>query len=435
MSGDDFRGDPDYQEAKRIARQGDADARCRLAGRQDLRPELLYYLSNDPDPAVRRVIAGNETTPDKAHLLLVEDEDAEVRADLAGTVGRLTPDLSGSQRERVREMAGRVMLRLAEDQIPRVRQVLAEAIKDVPEAPRDVVLRLAGDSELSVSGPVLERSPVLTDEDLLAIIKSPPVRGALAAIARRSTVVERVADALAATDDRQAVGDLLRNPSAQLREDTLDVLVERAAEVPEWQEPLVERPDLPPGASLRLAEFVADDLLRRLSDRGDLSDSVTTRLQEAVRRRLRRPGPQEAEKERAEPRGMQRRRTVVEEVGPEWERRLEAGVKEASRLYAADRLTPKTLRKAIEEGDEYLAIGCLAVMSHLGPRRAAAVVSSANPKAITALCWKAQLPARLAGEVQLRLGHVVPDDVLRPAGDGNYSLSPDEMEWQLGTFG
>jgi len=52
-----------YEEAKELARHKDPAVRRILAARPDLRPEILYYLAEDPHPDVRRQIAANQATP------------------------------------------------------------------------------------------------------------------------------------------------------------------------------------------------------------------------------------------------------------------------------------------------------------------------------------------------------------------------------------
>jgi uncharacterized protein (DUF2336 family) len=58
--------------------------------------------------------------------------------------------------------------------------VLSEALKDIANAPSDVVKQLAMDPEIDVTGPILEFSPILTDEDLLEIIHAGPAGAAYA---------------------------------------------------------------------------------------------------------------------------------------------------------------------------------------------------------------------------------------------------------------
>jgi len=52
----------------------------------------------------------------------------------------------------------------------RVRISLAEAVKNLPDGPRDIVLRLAHDPAVMVCEPVILFSPMLTEEDLVALI-------------------------------------------------------------------------------------------------------------------------------------------------------------------------------------------------------------------------------------------------------------------------
>ena len=41
-----------YDEEKQLAHDGDVAARARLAARNDVRPEILYFLAEDPAPEV-----------------------------------------------------------------------------------------------------------------------------------------------------------------------------------------------------------------------------------------------------------------------------------------------------------------------------------------------------------------------------------------------
>lgn len=92
--------------------------------------------------------------------------------------------------------------------------------------------------------PVLEYSPLLSDEDLLEIIGRNPIRGTLAAIARRQNVSEPVTEAIVESPDRDAVTALLANPSAQIREETLDRIIDAAPDQEPWHTPLVHRGEL-----------------------------------------------------------------------------------------------------------------------------------------------------------------------------------------------
>lgn len=62
------------------------------------------------------------------------------------------------------------------------------------------------------------------------------------------------------------------------------------------------------------------------------------------------------------------------------------------------------------------------------------ILGSGNAKALTALAWKASLPASFAARLQLKIGGIMPAELLQGRAGQGYPLSPEEMEWQLEPF-
>ena len=273
-------------DAARILDDGPAEARRALAGDAQAPPEALYYLMGDADPEVRRAVAANPATPHHSFAVLAADGEEEVRLALAGRLSILAPGLPAPQQDRLAQMAWAALAKLAADAAEEIRATIAEAVKDLPAAPREMVLALAHDRDMRVAGPVLRLSTMLTEEDLLGLVAAPPMAATLSAIARRPEISETVADALVGTGDVSAIGALLGNRTAAIRESTLDALVVQAAEVTAWQEPLVRRPALPPRAAVALAGFVAEHLLAPLAERTDLPAEAAAQLRAAVATRL-----------------------------------------------------------------------------------------------------------------------------------------------------
>ena len=211
-----------YEESRELALHDDSAVRRKLAERSDVQPEVLYYLADDPDPGVRGAIARNEAAPTQVDLRLINDDDESVRLGLADKIARLAPGLTPDEQNQVRARTYEALETLVLDQATRVRQVLSDILKDMTDAPHEIIGTLARDVEILVSGPVLQHSPVLTDEDMLEIIANDPIAGALNAIAVRSSVSGEIANAIVATNDSQAVAHLLENPNAQIQEETLD---------------------------------------------------------------------------------------------------------------------------------------------------------------------------------------------------------------------
>lgn len=398
-----------YDEAKKLARHKDVKVRTKLAQREDLPPEILYYLAEDKSSVVRQAIAQNVSAPRQADLLLSADADDEVRYTLAEKLGRLIPGLSEAELDKVRVVTHEVLVKLAHDQAVRVRRILSETLQDIAHAPPEVIKRLARDVELVVCAPVLEHSPVLTDEDLLEIIASPSVKGALSAISKRRGLSEDLSDAIYASDDIEAIGVMLGNTSAQIRENTLDKIVERAETLDAWHEPLVHRPRLSRKAVLRLVEFVAENLVESLTRRNDFDAETAEAVREEFSRRM-----EAAERARAR-----------DEGGPPAER--------ANAMFKRDELSDAAVREAAQAGETEFVKAALALKSGIKMSVVDKVLDIASVKGIVALCWKADLTMSTAVVIQKRIVRIPPREV-QGSVDGDYPFGEDEMIWQLEFF-
>jgi uncharacterized protein (DUF2336 family) len=391
----------DYDLAKQLSADPDAKQRRKVAQQPDVKPEILFYLADDADADVRRAVAENKATPRHADLILARDDDESVRTRLAAKITALVPEFSNEEREKIRALSHKVLETLARDQAVKVRQIVAEALKDSVDAPVAVIQKLARDIEIQVAGPILEHSPLMTDEDLLEIIAVGPIRGALTAIAKRRQLSDKLSDGVvvAALADPGAesnsVRKLLQNKSAQIREDTLDRILDQAGRAQTWHEPLVERPTLPMKAIKRLAAFVSRSLLEALQQRPDLDAATAKDIANAVQRRL------EAEGAASD----------VPPVGAE------------------------AIAAAIGAGKRDAVAAALARDAKLPASIISAILASKSAKAVTALAWRAKLPMRQALQLQLRIAHIPPTAALNPRGGTDYPLTPAEMEWQLGLFG
>lgn len=388
----------DYEESKAQARNPDPAVRVRLSSHAGVRPEILYYLAEDASPEVRQAVARNAATPFQANLILARDNDEAVRKEIAAKVARLTPELCCDRQDKVQQYTIEVLSLLARDEATRVRRILAEALKDVVGAPQGVIQRLAEDVDDLVANPILQCSPILSDKDLIDIIQEGCASARLSAISRRYGLGEAVADAIVATEDVAAITTLLDNETAQIRETTLDSLVEQAAGVPVWHEPLVRRPKLSPRAARKLASFIGIKLLERLHARRDLDEKTLKLVADAMDKRL---GKEQAEAEALE--------------GP--------SASEADIL------------RAIGSGDRPSVCGQLAELSGLPLEIVERIITSGSAKGITALAWKARISMRVALQLQLRVAGISQSSALLPRDGTDFPLSDDEMEWQIEFFG
>jgi len=399
-----------YLEERRTLEAGDIDDRLRLAGNAATHPEVLYYLAEDAHASVRRTVAANDATPRQADELLTGDADDEVRIELARKISRLVPGLSERESARLRERTLKVLERLAEDTLPRVRAIVAEEIKRSSEVPSAIVRQLARDVEDEVCCPILEYSPLLGDDDLREIIAAGLTESALVAIARREHVSEAVSDDIAATLEIPAVAQLLANPNAQIREETLDRIIEQAREVEALHTPLAMRPQLSMRAMTRIAGFVASKLVHKMLERNPVEDAAAETILERVRERLAKEG--------------------LEEDGTD-----EAHLAEQARqLHRRGKLDDEFVAEQIEAGGRPLLVECLAVMAELAPGTVRKILGSKSGRAVTALAWHAGLSMRTAFKMQTELAIVSPSQLV-PARNGvDYPMDESELVWQLSYF-
>jgi len=251
-----------YDDAKTRADDGDAGIRRKLAKRSNVQPKILYFLAPDADPAVRSEIAKNPSILVQADEILCRDGNEGVRCRIAEKIARLAPELLASERDRAGDIVTGILETLARDEALKIRQILANELKTTKGVSPSVIEQLARDHDDAVSGPVLKNSPLLSDVFLVEFIESGPVQDALQAISSRKLLTADVADAIVATDDEALITTLLSNKSTQVREETLDRLVDSAADVNAWHAPLVARPALSAGAVTSLSRFVANPCLR-----------------------------------------------------------------------------------------------------------------------------------------------------------------------------
>jgi uncharacterized protein (DUF2336 family) len=283
----------------------------------------------------------------------------------------------------------------------------------VANAPADVINLLARDTESAVAAPVLQFSPVLSDDDLIEIIRSGTAAGGLNAIARRRAVGETVSDALAATNDVSAIADLLGNKGAQMREETLDRLIEQSADEALWQAPLATRPKLSSGAAVKLAHVLADNVLEMFSKRADLDPKTLSAVKNAVHQRLGGGAPAKKSMVATDP---MRDHPPFDLIGG---------------MFTAGRLDAAVVDKALQSNDLPFALGALVVLAKVDLKAARRIVSEKNAKAMVALVWKAGLPMKTALLAQQRLAHIPPAELIKPILGDDYPLGDEEMTWQV----
>jgi uncharacterized protein (DUF2336 family) len=135
------------------------------------------------------------------------------------------------------------MIMLLDDPSPLVRGALADVFASAQKAPPIVVRALAADQP-DVALPLLARSPLLNDEDLVDLFATGHPDAQIA-IAGRPLLSRPLAAAIAEVGPAQACLALLENADADIAPFSIDRIVERFGHLSPIRENLVGRADLP----------------------------------------------------------------------------------------------------------------------------------------------------------------------------------------------
>ena len=204
----------------------------------------------------------------------VRTAPAGERAEATRALARawLISDLSADDRA----AAEGALLMLLDDGSPLVRQTMAEVFAASADAPAAIVQALALDQP-SVALPVLERSPLLIDADLVDLVATghPDTQ---CAIARRVGLPASICAAIAEVGHPAAALELIENPAAATTAGSLDRIAERHGHLAAIREALLTRDDLPAATRCALAAQLSDTLAHFVAARNWLGAERAVRV-------------------------------------------------------------------------------------------------------------------------------------------------------------
>ena len=312
------------------------------------------------------------TKDDVARLL--SDPSPNSRAELAVKVAQQFAGSALSDSER--KLAEDIIRFMARDAVVRVRQSLSENLKASPSLPRDVALMLARDVE-AVAIPVLSVSTVLTDADLVEVVRT-GTDAKHTAIAQRPAVSASVADALIESASEGAVAALVANDGAELGERSLSRVLDRFSGSEAVQEPLVQRSKLPITIAERLVAVVSEKLRQHLVTNHELPPQVAADLILQSRERA----------------------TVSLFTGGSDEGALERLVAQLSRT---GRLTPSLLVRALCVGDVAFFETAMSHLANVPLTNARLLIHDAGRLGLKSIYDKAKLPPALMPACRIAL--------------------------------
>ncbi|WP_299378524.1 DUF2336 domain-containing protein [uncultured Kiloniella sp.] len=176
-------------------------------------------------------------------LSMALDRSVKGREALARTIGHLFSEEEVALSELERALMTDILGKLISDVEQLVRQALSEELAATKTVPHELILMLAND-DIEVARPILMNSDILKDQDLVDIIKSRTHQHQLS-IALRNELSSEVSDALINTGKKDVIKTLLENKNASISELTLEYLADQSRRIDDFQEPLINREDLP----------------------------------------------------------------------------------------------------------------------------------------------------------------------------------------------
>jgi len=249
-----------------------------------------------------------------------------------------------------------------------VRHAVATSLRQSKHLPRDVALSLAND-EPNVAQPILESSPVLTDEDLIGVLAEGNGTKQVA-VARRAEVSSTLAAAVIDTGNAAAVTTLVGNEGAQLGEDLLARTLDRYSRFETVKAAMVHRNELPVTISERLVALVSDRLKVTLAARHALPDDLASDIILEARERA--------------TIGLISKATPAQDT--------QALV---AQLHARGRLTPSLVLRALCTGDIRFTEDAFAEIAGVSGEKAALLVHDAGPLGLKAIYKKCHFPDQM----------------------------------------
>jgi uncharacterized protein (DUF2336 family) len=298
---------------------------------------------------------------------LITSPSGEVRAETAAKVAEAFE--LGALSSAERELAEQIFRIMVQDAEVKVRESLSSHLKASANLPHDIAIKMAKDVE-QVSLPVLEFSKVLSDTDLIDIVRSSGAEKQTA-VARRAEVSGPVANALIDHGKTSGVvATLAANKGAALGDTEVAKILEKHGSDVLVTNSLVMRPNLPLALAERIVNLVSKSLHSYLVERHDLTDEMAADLVLAAREKA----------------------TIM---------LLPAGAKSADviefaqQLHSAGRLSPTLLLRALCSGDIAFFEAAMSVLSGVPIINARLLIHDKGALGLQSIYQYAHLPLDL----------------------------------------
>lgn len=307
--------------------------------------------------------------------LLVREPSAAMRCRIAQKISGGYAE--GNYSEAEVTLANEIFRLLLKDTETRVRKVMAEELKGCLNVPHDVIWALANDHH-EVAVPILQYSYVLSEDDLMNIVRATREHPKLRAIAQRESVSKELAHALVETRDADVAKLILKNKSASLADTTIETVMDHFARDNSVLEEMVCRGGLPVTFAEKLFAKVSDGLRKQLTTRYRLSRHVVDEVE-----------------------GSARETAMLQFISP-WMSQQDIN-KLVDQMHRNHRLTDSVIIRSLCIGDLRFFETAIARRVGIPPSNARILILDPGPLGFKALYESAQMPAAFYQAINIML--------------------------------
>jgi uncharacterized protein (DUF2336 family) len=312
------------------------------------------------------VIALRNRLTDEDVRRLVKGDSEEDRALAARKICRRIDQYELTEPEKL--AAQSILDMISRDAADLVRRAMAVTLQSSKNLPHDIAVRLANDID-TIAAPVLVSSPVLTEEDLVDIVRA-STTNKRCAVAARESLPTRLVHAILDTGDSRAAGVAAANDGADFDELAYQRAFAEFCETPEVMDAFVARSYLPLNITETLISHVSDQAIDRLIKTHALPPQLAVELAESARERA----------------------TVdlVDQAGLSHDPRHFT-----QQLRINGRLTPSLILRALLRGHVEFFEHAMAELAELPHAKAWLLVHDAGPLGLRAVFDRTGLPSKL----------------------------------------
>lgn len=248
-----------------------------------------------------------------------------------------------------------------------IRRRLSERLADAEWAPPALVNIMALD-EIEIARPIIARSPVLQDHDLIRLLVQATLEHQIE-IARRPHLKAPVVEAIIGQDEPAVLTALASNDSAEVSPDAMRRLVNRSRDVVALRSPLARHPKLSSDLAEQLYLLVGRALRDALSARFHLDAAqMQAAVSEALQAAHKGDGDDPADPVESDEARQDMERSLIE------------------KLDSAGQLRPGYLLRVLREGRLPLFVMALARLGKFEPNQIRRAIDSSRPELLALAC-------------------------------------------------